>query len=50
MESSTAIEADVKIRSLRDTLPEDNIFETIIDFMSCMANFLNEVSKIGLCS
>ncbi len=47
MQESNLLEADQIVRSLRDTLAEDNLLDTVIDLMAGVAECLNEVRSLG---
>ncbi len=48
MNESKLLEADVVVRSLRDTFAEDNLLDTAINMMAEMADFLlDERSLLG---
>ncbi len=47
MQESNLLEADQIVRSLRDTLAEDNLLDTVIDLMAGVAECLHEVRSLG---
>lgn len=47
MESSTAIDADLKIRQLRDNMHEDRVLDAVIDLVTTVSDFLCGVRSVG---